>query len=395
MRHMKRRSLAALLLAGLLALGLLACTPSSGSRGWAAPVRTEDTLLVSTGKGRLDALDGATRDPLWRFPNRWNIPDSKARGLKGIYSTPVFSSDRSTIFVGDYNGYLYAFRPGDLDQTNTTIKPNAASLKLNGPVIGGIAHDPSTNMLFVTSGQQLFSVSAADMMRKIENRDATVAFNAIFDTDGEIWSTPVVEGNRVFFASLDGNLYAINKSTGAEEWRYTGARSLVSTPVVAGNTLLVGGFDDRLHAVDMSTGNQRWEFEAENWIWSAPLVDGNRVYVGDFDGRVHALNLSDGSTIWSATIAESPIVASPALAQGVLVVASQSGEIFGIDPANQAKKWGPSELGTSLTADLVAGAQTVYIAPSGCVTPPGESTRTYFVSVDPLNGSLVSTSEVC
>jgi outer membrane protein assembly factor BamB len=376
-------------------LGALACSPSSGSRGWAAPVRTEDMLLVSTGKGRLDALDAVTRAPLWRFPNRWTIPDSKARSLKGIYSTPVFSSDGSTIFIGDYNGYLYAFRPGDLDQSNTSVKPNAASLKLNGPVIGGIALDPATNMLYVTSGEQLFSVNATDLVRKIDNRDLAVGFNSIFQTGGEIWSTPVVQGNNVYFASLDGNLYAVNKSNGAEEWRYTGARSLVSTPVVAGGTLLVGGFDDRLHAVDMSTGNQRWAFEAENWIWSAPVVDGDRVYVGDFDGRVHALNLADGSTIWSADIADRPIVASPALTQGVLVVASQDGEIFGIDPATQATKWGPADVRTGLSADLVAQGQNVYIAPSSCVTPPGESTRTYYVSVDPLNGSLVSTSEVC
>src|SRR5688572_12693591 len=122
MLHMKRRHIAMFLVVGLLALSALACSASSGSRGWAAPVRTEDTLLVSTGKGRIDAIDVETRDPLWRFPNRWNIPDSKARSFKGIYSTPVFSSDGSTIFVGDYNGYLYAFRPGDLDQTNPSIK---------------------------------------------------------------------------------------------------------------------------------------------------------------------------------------------------------------------------------------------------------------------------------
>jgi outer membrane protein assembly factor BamB len=351
-------------------------------------------LLVSTGKGRLDALDAVTRARIWRFPNDWFIEDSKARSFKGIYSTPIFSSDKRTIFLGDYNGYLYAFHPGQFSET-AAQKPLAASLKLGGPIIGGIALDEASDRLFVTSGESLYSVSISGMISRIEARDAFADPRVLFETGGEIWSAPVVQGNRVFFASLDGNLYAVNKSDGAEEWRYTGARSLVSTPVVAGGTLLVGGFDDRLHAVDMSTGNQRWAFEAENWIWSAPVVDGDRVYVGDFDGRVHALNLADGSTIWSADIADRPIVASPALTQGVLVVASQDGEIFGIDPATQATKWGPADVRTALSADLVAQGQNVYIAPSSCVTPPGESTRTYYVSVDPLNGSLVSTSEVC
>jgi outer membrane protein assembly factor BamB len=91
---------------GFVALTLLACGAANQSRGWAAPVQTDEMVLVSTGKGRLDAIDPVTRDPLWRFPNRWNIVDDKARGLDGIYASPVFSADGKTIFLGDYNGYV-------------------------------------------------------------------------------------------------------------------------------------------------------------------------------------------------------------------------------------------------------------------------------------------------
>ena len=384
----------AALLFGALALGAVACSHSTQARGWAAPVQAEDTLLVSTSKGRLDGIDADTRDPLWRFPNRWNIPDDKARKFGGFYGAPVLSSDGDTVFIGDYNGYIYAFQPDDLNQNDTSQKPNAASFKLNGPVIGGMVLDPSGDRLYVTSGERVFSVSASDLTRRIENRDATVDSKEIFKTAGEIWSTPVLQGNRLFFASLDGNLYAINTS-GEEAWRFTGARSLVSTPVVAGTTLLVGGFDDRLHAIDMSTGTQRWEYVAANWIWGAPLIDGTRLYVGDFDGTVHAVNLSDGSKIWSINLSDRPLVSSPVLADGVLVVASQDGELFGIDPATQARRWGPTPLHTALIADLVKTNDGVLLAPTGCTTPPGESEKRYYITVEPTTGDLAAASGVC
>jgi outer membrane protein assembly factor BamB len=308
----------------------------------------------------------------------------------------VISSDGRTIFVGDRNGYVYAFRPDDLSVSDTSIKPTAGALKLKGPIIGGLVLDASSGNLFVTSGERLFAIRTADLERRIENRDANVGVIELFKAGGDIWSAPIVQGGRIFFASLDGNLYAINATSGEEAWRFKGTRALVSSPVVTdGGLVLVGGFDDRLHAIDMASGRQRWDFVAANWIWTSPVVDGGRAYVGDFDGTVHALNLSDGSPIWSKPIAKRPIVASPVLAQGVLVIAAQNGELYGLDPGTQTQRWGPSDVGTSLNADLVADGELVYLAPNGCVTPVNESNRVYYISVNARTGDLTKTTEVC
>ena len=390
---MKRRSPLALVVVAALALLAAACGVSDEARGWAAPVRTGDMLLVSTGKGRLDALDASTQAPLWRFPNRWSISEGGARSLKGIYGPPVLSDDGSTIFVGDYNGYLYAFRPGDLAAGGTDDKPHAAAVKLDGAVIGGLTL--SNGILYVPSGRSLFRLDVADVIANINNKDDKVTVTRLFETEGEIWSMPTLQNGKVIFASLDGNLYAIDASTGQEVWRFTGTRSLASTPVIAGDLVLVGGFDTKLHAVDINTGEQRWEFEAENWVWSSPVIEDDRLYFGDFDGNVYAVSLSDGSEVWSSNLTDSPIVGSPALAGGVLVVAGQDGTIFGLDPATQAERWSPQSLGTSIAADLVAESTTVYLAPTGCVAQGEGSSRAYYLSVDALTGALRSTSEVC
>jgi outer membrane protein assembly factor BamB len=395
MFHVKPRWPLLFVLLALAGLGTIACTPGNTARGWAEPVQVENVLLVSTGKGRLDAIDLTTRGPLWRFPNRWQIHDERARGLQGIYATPVLSSDNQAIFVGDYNGYVYAFRPADLEILSEE-KPVASSLKLEGgPIIGGIVLDSASDTLYVTAGPRMYALKASDLVRRIDNRDTQVERRELFRAAEDIWSAPVLQSGRLFFASLDGNLYAIDANTGQEAWRYSGTRALVSTPVIAGTRVLIGGFDDELHAIDMADGTNDWSFRASNWVWTAPLVDGSRVYVGDFDGKVYALNLSDGSVVWSQDVSDRPIVAAPALARGTLVVASQGGDIHGIDPSSQAARWEARNIATAVNADLVTNGGTVLIAPSSCVTPPGEAGRVFYMTLDAATGSLTSTDVVC
>ena len=394
--HVKRgRPITLVLLLAMLSLGAIACAAGESARGWAAPVPNGDIVVISTGKGRLDAINVETRLALWRFPNNWDISLAGADKLKGIYATPVFSQSGDTLFVGDYNGHVYAFRPEALGAA--VGKPPAAALKLDDPVLGGLVLDAATDTLYVTAGDRLHALKTSDLERRIENRDAAVETRwPSFKAGDEIWSKPVLHNGRIFVTSLDGNLYALDQQTGAEIWRFNSSRSLISTPVVVGKLLLVGGFDDRLYAVDIATGKSRWQFKASNWVWGAPLVSGGYAYVGDFDGDVHAVDLQDGRALWSMHVADQPIVASPVLAGGILVIAAQDGLIYGLDPETQTLRWQqPADVLSGINADLAAEDETVYVAPKGCATPPGSESKTYYFGLNALTGAAVSSPGVC
>jgi len=88
-------------------------------------------------------------------------------------------------------------------------------------------------------------------------------------------------------------------------------------------------------------------------------------------------------------------VSSPVIARGVLVVAAQDGSVFGLDPSTQNQRWEPVRLHTSLDADLVASGSNVLLAPTGCVTPPGQEGKLYYIKLDAQNGALSSIREVC
>jgi outer membrane protein assembly factor BamB len=397
---MRTKTPARALLLGLLCLGVLAaaCGGTTGSRGWAPPVRPESgslssLLLVSSGKGRIDALNPSTRTPQWRFPNRWSFHDRGAGSLQGIYGAPMIGND-GTIYLGDYNGRVYAFNTDKLNDPSGE-KPKAGAFELDDAIVGGVALDQASGLLFVTSGAKLYKLQSSQLKERINNKDAPIDLSLLVETQGDIWSAPLLANGKAYVSSQDGKLYAVDQQTGRLDWTFDGQRALASTPVLSGDKLLVGGFNRRLYAVNASSGSQAWEFQAPNWVWSRPLVDSNRVYFGDFDGNLFALNLSDGSQIWRLDLKRGTIRSAPVLTNGVLIVGTEDGWLIGVDPSNQSIRW-QREVGTSITADLVVQGSNVYIAPSKCVTPEGASEeKVYYIMVDSQSGELTAAQGIC
>lgn len=371
----------------------LACGAAAGSRGWAPPVPTEEAVLISTGKGRLDGLDPQSLQQRWRFPGSWKLPEGAGR-LAGIYAAPVVD-DEGVVYVGDYNGYVYAFRPDDLTAAPGEERPPAAAFKLSAPVIGGLLLDDERGVLFVTAGERLYALSAADLVARIANPKAAVRLTTLFETGADIWAAPLLYEGTLYLASLDGNLYAIDPSSGSLRWRFSAGSGLVFTPVLAGDVLLVGGFGSRLYAVDRASGRERWSFPAANWVWARPLVDGGRAYFGDFDGNFYAVSVANGSLLWRQRLTGGAVIGAPALAGRQIVVGTRGGWLHAIDAGGSSLAWRKEVPNVSLSADLVLANGDVLIAPTGCSQQEGSAEKVYYARVDAETGELRAAAGVC
>jgi outer membrane protein assembly factor BamB len=62
-------------------------------------------------------------------------------------------------------------------------------------------------------------------------------------------------------------------------------------------------------------------------VESSPVIVGNRVFVGSNDGVLYELDLASGRKTWEFT-AGGALSASPAAAQGALVIGSQDGVLY-------------------------------------------------------------------
>jgi outer membrane protein assembly factor BamB len=57
------------------------------------------------------------------------------------------------------------------------------------------------------------------------------------------------------------------------------------------------------------------------------VITGGRVYIGSNDGKFYVLDLQTGAKVWEFE-AGAPLSASPAVAEGALVIGSQDGRLY-------------------------------------------------------------------
>jgi outer membrane protein assembly factor BamB len=74
-----------------------------------------------------------------------------------------------------------------------------------------------------------------------------------YTTGGAVSSSAVAHG-VVYIGSGDGNVYALNASTGAKLWSYTTGNIVSSSPAVAHGVVYVGSHDGHVYALNASTG---------------------------------------------------------------------------------------------------------------------------------------------
>lgn len=133
-----------------------------------------------------------------------------------------------------------------------------------------------------------------------------------FPLPNAVTSSPLVVGDVVYTTAWDGNVYALDRATGAQRWSFaTGARAVQASVVQAPDgSLLVGDGEAVVWRLDAS-GAVVWsrdlDLTAADHIWQAVTVHDGMVYVpiashSDVPctkGRTVALDLATGDTVWT------------------------------------------------------------------------------------------------
>ena len=110
-------------------------------------------------------------------------------------------------------------------------------------------------------------------------------------------------------------------------------------PAVVGDRLYVASVDGIVQALDASSGRPLWSTKSKDVAWTGgPASDGDLVVVGALDGQVRAFSAVDGSERWQIQLS-SEIICAPAIGEGVVAVRSQDGRLYGLDPADGTRRW--------------------------------------------------------
>jgi outer membrane protein assembly factor BamB len=109
---------------------------------------------------------------------------------------------------------------------------------------------------------------------------------------------PASDGNRIYAASRDGNVVALNPESGKTIWRNTLELNLSAGPGVGQGLVVVGDADGYLIALDADSGNEIWRTNLSGETLARPVISDDTVIALTIDNRLRAVSAFDGTERW-------------------------------------------------------------------------------------------------
>ena len=259
---------------------------------------------------QLVALDRQTGRELWRFPT-----------AMGVWSSPAVVE--GVVYFGSYDGFLYAV---NRESGQEVWRFRAENSIVSSPAVGD-------DILYFGSGCfqcTLFSQEKANTFLYAVDRQTGQELWR-FQADGYVESTPAVVDGVVYFGSNDRTLYAVDSRSGQVKWQLKTFGRITSSPAVTHDRVYVTNHDRNLYAIDRQTGQEVWRFTTAWPLSSSPVVSAGAIYFGGTgsDVYLYAVDSQTGQERWKFKVNE-PIYGSPTVASGVVYFGSEDNHLYAI-----------------------------------------------------------------
>jgi outer membrane protein assembly factor BamB len=214
----------------------------------------------------------------------------------------------------------------------------------DGAIWAGLEFDPGSNQLFV--GTDSGSAVALDA--------ASGKVNWTTKTGGKVRAQPAVIGAHVYASSDDGNLYKLDRRTGAIAWKARvdhGSQPRLdlgeekfrwdrygSSVVTDGRRLYIGSRDANVYALDPASGAELWRFRTDDMVTGTPAVHGNFVLFSSYDKHAYAVKADDGSLQWKRDL-KGELPSDVVIADGRALIGSRSYDLNALDPLSGETRW--------------------------------------------------------
>src|SRR5476649_1822256 len=109
------------------------------------------------------------------------------------------------------------------------------------------------------------------------------------------------------------------------------------TPAINEGTVYAAGAAGQIVHFDAASGKVIGRFDSKTPLSGGVGTNGNLILAGTAKGEVLALD-KGGKQLWKAQLT-SEVLSAPQIDQGIVVVRSGDGRIYGLDAATGARKW--------------------------------------------------------
>jgi len=298
----------------------------------------------------------------------------------GIGDTPYVidanNQDRYPLMVQwgtPYPYYDWPLTQHDARRTgySTSLAPNTNSTlwiyATGGPVDNVVVAD---GKVFVASADY-----------KVYALDATTGELIWNYTTGGVAQTVSVCYGRVFAPSGDGKFYALNATTGAFDWSYP-MQSRAGANFADGK-VYIGSLwpDNKLYALNATTGAYIWSFQVGgDYTAGSPSLADGKVFFGAGDWNIYALNASTGTLIWSYQTGGYTVHSLPSVVDGKVIIGSDDGKVYALNATDGSLIW-----------NYTAGYATTWMAPAVAYDKVfvGSNDHNVIVALNTTTGALI------
>lgn len=119
---------------------------------------------------------------------------------------------------------------------------------------------------------------------------------------------PSVGAGQVIIGALNGEVLALDSTTGERQWSQKVNGELLAPPLLTSGLVVLRTTDGRILALDATNGSRRWDTVREVPPLTirgagSPATDHRYVFAGFDNGKVAALSMADGTTVWETAVA--------------------------------------------------------------------------------------------
>jgi len=200
-------------------------------------------------------------------------------------------------------------------------------------------------------------------------------------TNNTIYSAPVIKDNNIYVVDLTGNVLRVTPDLNSSQTLVSLQREVRSSPAVLGNKLFVASVDGRVCAVDLASGTKLWDksFNDEKFYGGFAIDENGNLYIAG--KRLWCLKSSDGSVNWSYEL-DGQAYANPVISSnGVIYIGDISGTLHAVD-LNGSRRWTKTELRSIVSSAVIGDNGIVYVCSD------------WIFAINPYDGSIISSLEL-
>ena len=168
-----------------------------------------------------------------------------------------------------------------------------------------------------------------------------------FDAGGPVRSTPLVDGNTIYFGTTRGDFFAIDKSSRQIKWQINNGYPINSTAASRLDQLFFTDNSQAVICLNKTNGKKIWEFKMGgkvNYPWrfdyyySSPVLLDEKLIVGSDDGYLYNFNQADGRLNWKFK-SKGLVRSTPAVWNGLALFGDTEGVFYAVDIKTGKEKW--------------------------------------------------------